>query len=225
MKKPKKQGPTAEEKALQEVSIGQWNDYVARFRPAEAELARRAEFTRGEKLAAEGMAGADAAAAFKGLTRDTIASQKIAGADASSGRTKFALAGNAEAKGKATGLAAAAASTGQKIQSDAERLGITAIGRGVASGTTSDMAAGARRATNLALAAREARFERNQSIVLGAATVAGAATARYQLNKNKSLEEIDMNSLPSRRGIAGVPDDMLKNPDSIYDYPTFGVPV
>ena len=103
MKKPKKQGPTAQEKALEEVSIATWNDYVERFQPAEAELARRAEFTEGEKLAARGMANAEAAAAFKGLTRDTMAAQLVSGADESSGRSKFAMAGNAEGEGRAKG--------------------------------------------------------------------------------------------------------------------------
>ncbi len=221
MKKPKKQGPTAQEKALEQVSIAQWNDYVARFRPAEAELARRAEFTEGEKLAARGMASADSAAAFKGLTRQTVLAQSVSGADESSGRTKLAMAGNAEAQGRARGLAGAAAVTGQKIQSDAERLGITAIGRNIASQATSDMAAGARRATSLALAASEAKFARNEALVDAVGLVAGAGVRRYQLNKQKKHEEfadtlpVDTQHVPRTAGEMRKRIEMQENYDHL----------
>jgi hypothetical protein len=189
MKKPKMQKATAQEKALTKMGIDTWNGYVSDFMPAEAEMARRAEFTASEKAAAKGMASADTAAAFKGLNRDTIKTQSMVGADESSGRTKFAIAGNAEAEGKAKGLSAAAASVTGEIQSDYDQLGVMATGRDVAFSSMADMAAGARRATGLALAASQAKFAKNEALVNAAGVVAGAGVRRYQLNKDAAAKK------------------------------------
>ena len=87
MAKAKKVGPTAQERALSDVSLSSWNDYVERFRPAEAALIKKAEFTAGEKAQVKGEASADTHAAFAGLSRDTVAKGGQAGADVNSGKT------------------------------------------------------------------------------------------------------------------------------------------
>lgn len=178
MKAPKKQGPTAEETALKDVSIASWNDYVTRFRPAEAALAKKAELTSGERASVKGQASADTAAAFKGLNRETVASGLQSGANVSSGKTKLGLAGNAEAAGAARGISASLAETGAEIDSDEQRLGIVALGRGIAHEATANLSRGAQRATNVALASRAARSSRNEAATLGLATVAGAAVRK-----------------------------------------------
>lgn len=178
MKSPKKPKATAEEKELERVSVAQWNDYAARYRPAEAELIRRAELTEGEKARVTGEAAADTAGAFKGLTRSTVASNLATGADASSGRNKFALAADAQGFGEARGLGAGAALTGARIDSDVQKVGIAGLGRQIATGATADLSRGARRATNLALAAADAKHQRNLNRLSAAATIAGAGFHR-----------------------------------------------
>ena len=179
MKSPKKQGPTAEETALNQVSTSQWNDYVTRFRPAEAALAKKAELTAGERAQVKGEASADTAAAFSGLTRDTIASGGQAGANVNSGKTKLGLAADALSAGETRGLAAAGAETGAELDSSEQLLKIAGFGRGIATDATANLSRGAHRATSLALAASQAKFERNQNTVNALASVAGAVTRKY----------------------------------------------
>ena len=205
-KKPKKQGPTASETALADVSQQQWADYVERFRPAEAALIRKAQFTAGEKAQVKGEVAADTAAAFSGLTRDTIAKGGAAGAKVGSGKTKLALAADTRAAGTAKGVGQGLAVVGGEVDSQMKKLGIAATGRGIARETTANLSRGAQRATSLALAASQAKFERNQALVEGVSTVAGAAVRKYQLNKEKDAFAdsllIDTSELPSKRTTA-----------------------
>lgn len=197
MKSPKKPGPTAEERALEETSTAEWTDYVARFRPAEAELIRRAQLTEGERAAVKGQVSADTAAAFKGLTSSTIRSGGASGAKISSGKTKLRLADDALAQGTTRGLAASAAETGAEIDRDQQQVGIVGLGRQIATDVTADLSRGARRATRLALAASQARFERNQAVVSGLSAVAGAATRKFgdpfgTKGKKDSAEQLEL---------------------------------
>ena len=178
-KAPKKQGPTAEERALQQVSSAQWNDYKERFRPAEKALALNAKLTDGERAQVKGEVAADTAQAFSGLTRSTISAGEQAGADVNSGKTKLSLAGNAAAMGKARGVGQAMAETGAELDSEGRFMKIAGFGREVAAGATADMSRGAVRATRLALAASNAKFEKNQAMIGAVATVAGAAASKF----------------------------------------------
>ena len=180
MKAPPKVGPTAQERALSDVSQAQWNDYVARFRPAEAALIKKAEFTAGEKAQVKGEASADAQAAFAGLARDTVAKGKQAGGDVNSGRTKLSLAADAESAGAASGLAQGAAVTGGELDAEGQKLKIAGIGRKVASDVTANLSRGAQRATALAIADSQAKAERNAALVEAAAGIAGAATRKLK---------------------------------------------
>ena len=187
-KAPKKQGPTAAETALAEVSSAQWNDYVARFRPAEAALAKDAELTKGEIARVKGEVSADTEAAFKGLTRATIASGEAAGADVSSGKTKLSLAANADAKGTAKGVGQSVAKTGAEIDSQGRRVQIAGFGRGVATDVTRNLSRGAQRATGLALAESNARFQTQLARNDAFATVAGGAAAKFRSIRENKLD-------------------------------------
>ena len=187
-KKPKKQAATPEEVELQRVSSSSWNDYVARFRPAEAALAKQAKLTAGERAQVKGEVSADVAEAFKGLTRDTIASGGRAGADVSSGKTKLGLAADARAAGTARGVGASIAETGAEIDESEQLLGIAATGRGLANTATANLSRGAHRATNLALAASNAKFERNRALVQGISAIAGAGAAKYLEVRGKKTD-------------------------------------
>ena len=185
MKTPDKPKATQEEKTLDAVSGAQWSDYVARFRPAEAALIKKAELTQGEINRVQGEASADTASAFKGLTRDTIARGEQTGANVNSGKTKLGLAADASAAGEARGVGQAIAKTGAVIDSEQQKLAITAHGRNIATDTTADISAGARTATRLSLAASEARFQKNQATLDAVSSVAGAATRKGQLLYDK----------------------------------------
>jgi len=192
MAKPKKTGPTAQERALADTSRSQWADYVERFRPAEAALIKKAEFTAGEKAQVKGEASADTHAAFAGLARDTVAKGGQAGADVNSGKTKFTLAADAAAAGAASGLAQGAAVTGGQLDSEGQKLKIAGFGRKVATDVTANLSRGAQRATRLAIADSQAKFERNQALLDTGATIAGAATRKLMKPKE---EEIDLETL------------------------------
>lgn len=183
---PKIPGPSEEEKATKEVSIAQWNDYYSRFVPAEAELIRRSELTAGERASVKGQVAGDVASSFAGLTRGTLAAGESSGADASSGKTKFALASNADARGRALGLGQAAAETGAEATRDQQQAGLTALGRSGAAEITSDLSRAARRTQAVSLATAAAKWERNQAWINTAAVIAGAGTRKYQLHKEKT---------------------------------------
>jgi hypothetical protein len=179
MAKAPKVRETEEERALKEVSVAQWNDYVSRFRPAEAELIKRAELTGGEKASVRGQAATDVASAFKGLTKGTITAGEVSGADVSSGKTKFGLAANADARGRSIGLGTVAGELGAMESQDRQQAGIAAMGRGIAADVTQSMAQGARRATRVAMAEAAGKFERNQAMLNAGAAVAGAAARKW----------------------------------------------
>jgi len=212
MKSPSKPEPTEEEKALEKVSVDTWNDYITRYRPAEAALAKKAEFTAGERAQVTGEVSADTAAAFKGLHRSTVSSSAVAGADVSSGKTKFSLAADATAQGKARGLGQGAAITGGELDSTQQNLKLTAFGRGLASDVVSNMSRGAQRATTLALSESEARWQRNMANVDAAMTVAGGA---FQVGKMRK------ESKPSRERIKQMGNEVrgLDLPEIGFDIP------
>ncbi len=178
MKGPKKVKQTASERAFENMSNAAWNDYVKTFRPAEAALAKNATLTAGERAGIKGAVSADTAEAFKGLTRDTISSSGQAGADVSSGKTKLSLAQDAQTAGATRGIGQSIAETGAEIDESEQRVGIVATGRGFANNAIANSARGAQRATRLAIASSNAKFERNRALIEGAATIAGAATAK-----------------------------------------------
>ncbi len=191
MKSPKKVGPTAQETALADVSAQQWTDYVERFRPAEAALIKQAQLTEGERAQVKGEVAGDTAAAFKGLTRNTIATGEQTGADVSSGKTKLSLAGDADAAGTATGLGQAAAITGAEVDAEQQKVRIVGFGRNLATDATANLSRGAQRATRTALAASESRFQLNQSRLDAFATVAGAATRKAFPDRSISQADAD----------------------------------
>lgn len=178
-KAPKKQGPSAQERALADVSKAQWNDYVKRFRPAEAALAKDAQLTAGERARVKGEVAADSEAAFKGLTRATVAGGTAAGAKADSSKTKLSLAANADAKGAARGVGQSIAETGAEIDAQQRAVQIAGFGRGVATDVTRNLSRGARRATQLALMSADARFQTNLARTDAISSVAGAATRKF----------------------------------------------
>ena len=209
MQKPKKEKPTAQETALAQVSAHQWADYVERFRPAEAEMIKRAEFTAGERAQVTGEVAADAAAAFKGQTRATHAAGGATGAKVGSGKSKFSLAADAAAAGEAKGVGQAMAVAGGIEDENAQKVRITGLGRQVATAVTADTSRGARRATRLALAASEARFQSKLDTVNAVAGVAGAAASKYKshLDKKKANKAFTTEELAkldaSGMGISG----------------------
>ncbi len=194
---PDKPQATEQEKALADVSAAQWTDYVERFRPAEAALIRKAELTKGERAQVKGEVAADTATAFAGLSRSTVATGQQAGANVSSGKTKLGLAGDAEAAGVARGVGQAAAETGAEVDAEQQKLRIAGFGRKVATDVTANLSRGAQRATSLALAASEARFQRNQGLIDGVSAVAGAATRKFGGDIfDRELNEVELKVRP-----------------------------
>lgn len=222
MKSPKKMKATAGERQLQRQSVAQYADYVARFRPAEIALAKKAELTGGERAQVKGEVSGDVASAFKGLSRSTVSSSGQAGADVSSGKTKFGLAADATAAGEAKGLGQAVAIAGAEIDETQQKIGITAIGRDLAHDATANLSQGARRATSLALAASQARFETNLATTNAAFAVAGAATKRF--GQEFKLRKSKANVAGMRKDVSGLslPKVDLSVPEHVFDFPDMG---
>lgn len=208
MARAPKQKASQQESALAEVSHAQWRDYQARFRPAEIEMIKRSEFTAGERAEVEGAAGADAAQAFKGLTRNTVSAAGQAGANAASGKVKMSLAGDADAFGEARGLARSAAGTGGEVDASQQKLRIASLGRNIASGVTADMARGARRSSALARAAADAKFQRNADMANLAMAVGGASLRKYQIDKAYKAKQSTWGPLATEKPVI---------PDAIHD--------
>jgi hypothetical protein len=189
MKAPKVK-PTEAEKALERVSVSQWNDYVGKFRPAEAALAKKIELTEGERAQVKGQVAADTAAAFKGVARSTTVATSVAGANVASGRSKFTLAENIRAEAKAKGVGQAGAETGAEISEVQGKQRLAAFGRGVSADVTENLQSGAVRATNLALAEARAKFAKNESVLESASTLAGFAFKKFRtFQQSKAVDK------------------------------------
>lgn len=184
MKAPPKEKATAGELALKDVSRQKEADYQSRFRPAERALIKDAELTKGERAQVKGEASADTAAAFKGMDRSTISAGAQAGAQGSSGKTKLSLAADAATAGQVGGIGQAMAEAGAEVDSQGRQIQAVGFGRDVSQRVTANLNREGVRATNLALAASEARMMKNTARLDAAASVAGAATRKYQLSKS-----------------------------------------
>jgi hypothetical protein len=188
-KKPKDPGPSQADIAQVQVSQARWSHYVSQYRPAEAALVERAEFTAGERNRVRGEVAADTAAAFKGLDRKTVSAGGQAGSKVGSGSALMALAGNAEAQGGAQGVGKAAATLGGKLQSEGEKFRVTQIGQGVVSGIHSDLSQAARRQTAVANQKAFLKAQQQNARIAAAATVAGAGVRKYGIMKDAAAAE------------------------------------
>jgi hypothetical protein len=188
-KKPKDPGPSQADIAQVQVSQARWNHYVAQYRPAEAAMVARSEFTAGERNRVRGEVAADTAGAFGGLNRKTIAAGNQAGDKTGSGSALMALAGNAEAQGGAQGLGKGAATLGGKLQSESEKFRVTQVGQGVVSGIQSDLSQAARRQTAVANQKAFLKAQVQNAKIAAAATVAGAGVRKYKGHLDAQAEE------------------------------------
>lgn len=220
-KAPPKVRASAQETALKNASTASWNDYIAKYRPAEAALAKEAELTAGERAGIKGAVSGDVAEAFKGLTRDTVAAGGQSGADVNSGKTKLSLAGDADARGRATGAGQNVADVTAGIESEQKKLSIVGHGRGVQTDTAKFAARGARRANTVAMAASNAKFARNTARTDALFGIAGAATKKLGLDEKikgvfqSDLEEIEVTG--RRRGVEFSPSAVSGNFDSSFE--------
>lgn len=198
--KPKDPGPSQADMAQVAVAGHQWNDYMTRFAPAEAELVKRSEFTAGERARVRGEVAADTATAFKGLARKTVSASGQAGQNLASGATKLGLAGNALAQGEATGVGRAAAELGGRLESESEKFRVSQIGRNIVSDIQSDLSKTARRQTQASLEKAMLKAQAQNQKIAAAATIMGAGVRKYGLmQEDKPIEEIDTSDFPSLR--------------------------
>lgn len=181
MSKPKKEGPSAQERALAEISARHAQDYGERYIPIENQLIKDTEFTAAERARLGGETIGGAEQAFGGLTANTIKNMQ-ARTGAGSGATKAALGSNANARGSARGLGLAGAMRSAEHNQLMDRVGITGLGRNQSISSISNMSQSAGRATEFALQKRAARDQLMQD-ALGAA-VAGATIATGGFTQN-----------------------------------------
>lgn len=177
--KPKKQGPTAEEKALAERAAREHNDYIARYAPREQQFRDLLTKNRTSKIARlEGQANAVAAKAG-GEEAEAAAADAIARGDSPVMGLSKAMTTHASAGGVG-GAGATHAVTEQ------ERKGLTkfaASGRKVADQSNLGLKTAATNATELALAKLRAKQAVSDAKAGLAGTVVGATTAGIGLKK------------------------------------------
>lgn len=183
-KGPKKQGPTAQEAALADVSYQQWQDYKQKIRPAEKQLAERIKVTDAERANVAGQTNAAVAQAFSGQEAASAKAAGVRGARVGGASHAMSLAGDAMAQADALGEGKTDASLGLKQKEDADMVQLMSFGRQLAADATQSMNAGANRAQALASARSQARFENKMALYDAAGAVIGAGTAKY-MNRPK----------------------------------------
>ena len=205
-KAPKDPGPSEADRAQVEVSEATWTDYVERYRPAEAQLVKRAQYSAGERSRVRGEVSGDAAAAFKGLARKTVSASGQAGQKVGSGSLVAALAGNAGAQGEVTGVGKAAADLGGRLKSEGDKLGVTAIGRNVVAGVQTNLSQAAQRQTQVALQKSMLKAAlQNQKIELGAAVLgAGVRKGKGLYDKAQTAQQDQL--ISTGQTVAGAPN-------------------
>lgn len=163
---PKKPKPTAQERALAEVSSQQWADYNTRFRPLIAQVNRQNVSTTGEKSIAMGRAATDVA----------IAS---AGADRGVTRNALDVQTTALSRAGARGNATAGARLAMDDQEIAGMTRMVAHGRNIADDTRTSMISAGRDATASAIGKLDAQLTRDAGRRQALGAVAGGAVRHY----------------------------------------------
>ena len=179
-KTPKKQGPTAAENELAQVSAEQWNDYVVRFSPATKELFKAVDQSSTERSLARGAGATDAQAAFSSADEQTIATSKMSGAKVSSGKHKFAVASDEIALGRGTAKAGAATELSSEVQEKRGQMKLVNVGRDLADSSVLGFEQAAQAASSLAMAESMARTESRNAKWQAAGAVSGALVFKYQ---------------------------------------------
>lgn len=188
--KPKKPPPTAQEKALAQVSTEQWNDYATRFAPLNQELLDRVKATDGKRQAAAGIAAADVEQARTGQTAGTVAGLSAAGSKAGSGASNMAVFQGALSGGKARGLAQAAAVQGVDDNELAGKMKMASFGRDLTDDTQLSFEGSARRAAQDQIAQMKREADMNSFKMGLVSDIAGTATGAY-ISKRKDAKLAD----------------------------------
>ena len=170
--KPEKPKPSAQEKALAEVSAKKFNDYVNRYLPAEDVYRRGLDVTASDINKVESDA---VGAAVKGLgsalvDKMTLAKKLAAG---SSGSTALEVADLSSAMAGASGLGIAAGKR-QLRQNRLRGLArLAALGRGLDAQAVSGLTGAGARATDVAIGEQSRRVEDAQNLSNALASAAG----------------------------------------------------
>lgn len=175
--KPKDPGPSAQEQALAQRAVAEWEDYKQRFAPRERQF--RDLLTRGQdsKIAQlEGEASASAAAGAVDEMRTARTGAILEGRN-----PNLAAAGLGLMQASATGQGASAAASAVKDRELKGLLKFSAFGRGLADQSNLGLRSAARDATQLALdkLRAEQTISGAQAGMLG--NVLGGATAGLTL--------------------------------------------
>lgn len=183
---PKKEKATEQEKALTQVSAAQWNDYATRFAPLNDELLERVKSTDGKRSQASGVAAADVEQAAMGRTAKGLAGANARGATTGSGAQVMDLTKAGVAKGKARGLAQAAAVQGVDDNELMAKRKMASFGRELSDDTHLSFEAGAKRAAaeqihQMKLDADQSEFMTGMAMELG-----GAAIGAYKKKRDEA---------------------------------------
>ena len=167
--KPKEPGPTAQERALAEKGVKEFDDFKARFRPLTEDFVAKTRTSEGDRTAAAASVSADNAIANRDATGSAMRHSFVSGRNAATMMTNDGV-DTAAALGKAQGQAVQAA---DNQQTDAN-LKMSAFGRGL--GDDADISArrAAQDATSSVIQRAENKFAERNAWKDGIATIAGA---------------------------------------------------
>jgi hypothetical protein len=172
--KPKKQGPTEQEKALAGDSAHKWNDYVNRYIPLENEFVNKTKATDDKVASARNMVNADAGMAHGQAQQAANAGLSSQGAAPGSGRAAMGNAALGDARGAAGGLGQAQAAQGVHDREQGARVKMSAFGRDLQDSTSLSLANSGRRATSTMLDKYQQKLDHRQSMISTGLSAAGA---------------------------------------------------
>ena len=168
--------PTEQERALAQVGAEQWNDYARRYAGPGGVNEKFIEATRtteGDRQAAEGQVGADAAQAASAVKDSQKKAGLARGINSASGSTLATMSGTntdlASTAGRAKGVAVQTADDTQL----AADFKLASFGRGLSDDSRLGMQQGTARATELVNKNAVSKFEESQAMLQAAGTGIG----------------------------------------------------
>lgn len=174
--KPDTPAPTAQERELAAVGAEQWNDYAKRYAGpggVNEKFIASTRTTEGDRKAAAGIVGADAAAASRDVKQTQQRVGLARGISSASGATVAGMgktsAEMASTEGRAKGMAVQAADDTQL----AADFKLASFGRGLGDVAQVGLQQGTARATELVNKDAVAKFEKSQQMLQAAGTGLG----------------------------------------------------
>lgn len=181
--------PTAQERALAEKGVAEWQDFKTRFQPLTNDFIERTRTSEGDRIRAGGSISADSAIANRGAAGSAMRHAFVNGKNAPTMLTNDSL-DTAATLGKAQGQAVQAADD-QELDAN---LKLSAFSRGLSDDADISARSAAADATRSVIQKAENKFAERNAWKDGLAAVAGAGVRKYANPFKKNLTDTEGSS-------------------------------